>query len=326
MKEILSQEEIDALLKALSSGDIGAETIEKEGKKEARFKVYDFRRPEKFSKDQLRTFHMIFSTFVRLASTSLAGFLRSRLQMNLISIDQLTYDEFVRSVPNPTFVCVFSIHPLEGQCVLQIGLDAVFPMIDKLMGGIGEDLPTLRPLTEIESKIILEVVARIMGAMKESWMNIYNIDPRVEALESNLEFVRVVSGNDMVILFSFEVEVSNKSGMMTICIPYIVIEPIAQKLSASLWFASKKTHDPQIQANLTRRLEKIMLPLRVELGGVSLSMKELLNLEAGDVIVLDRKIEEPLGIFVGKKLKMRGVSGRRGRRLAVRITELLEED
>lgn len=326
MKEILSQEEIDALLKALSSGDIEADTIEKEVKKETRFKVYDFRRPEKFSKDQLRTFHMIFTTFVRLASTSLAGFLRSRLQMNLISIDQLTYDEFVRSVPNPTFVCVFSIHPLEGQCILQVGLDVVFPMIDKLMGGIGDDLPTPRPLTEIESKIILEVVERIMGAMKESWINIYHIEPRVETLESNLEFVRIVSGNDMVILFSFEVEIGNKTGMMTICIPYIVVEPIAQKLSASLWFASKKTHDPVIQANLTKRLEKVVLSLRVELGRARLSMRELLNLEIGDVIVLDKKIEEPLGIFVGKNLKMRGISGRQGRRLAVRITELLEED
>lgn len=326
MKEILSQEEIDALLKALSSGDLEAEAIDTGKAKETRFKVYDFRRPEKFSKDQLRTFHMIFTTFVRLASTSLAGFLRSRLQMNLVSIDQLTYDEFVRSVPNPTFVCVFSIHPLEGQCILQIGLDAVFPMIDKLMGGIGEDLPTPRPLTEIESKIILEVVERVMGAMKESWMNIYNIEPRIETLESNLEFVRVVSGNDMVILFSFEIEVGNKSGMMTICIPYIVVEPIAQKLSASLWFASKKTHDPTIQANLTRRLEKVKLFLRVELGRTRLSVRDLLNLEVGDVIVLEKRVEEPLEIFVGKIPKMKGVTGRRGRRLAVRITELLEED
>ncbi|MGQ9747059.1 MAG: flagellar motor switch protein FliM [Candidatus Caldatribacteriaceae bacterium] len=326
MKEILSQEEIDALLKALSSGDIGVEAVEKEQKKETRFKVYDFRRPEKFSKDQIRTFHMIFTTFTRLASTSLAGFLRSRLQINLISIDQLTYDEFVRSVPNPTLVGVFSVHPLEGQCVLQIGLDVVFPMIDRLMGGIGEVLPSLRPLTEIEGKIILDVTERIMGAMKESWMNIYNIDPRVETLESNLEFVRVVSGNDMIILFSFEVEVGNKSGMMTICIPYIVIEPISQKLSASLWFASKKVQDPKIQDNIRMRLEKVLLPLRIELGRTKVSMRELLGLEVGDVVVLDRKVEEPLGIFVGKNLKMWGIAGRRGRRLAVRITEIAEED
>ncbi|MGQ9473670.1 MAG: flagellar motor switch protein FliM [Candidatus Caldatribacteriaceae bacterium] len=326
MKEILSQEEIDALLKALSSGDIGVEAVEKEQKKETRFKVYDFRRPEKFSKDQIRTFHMIFTTFARLASTSLAGFLRSRLQINLISIDQLTYDEFVRSVPNPTLVGVFSVHPLEGQCVLQIGLDVVFPMIDRLMGGIGEVLPSLRPLTEIEGKIILDVTERIMGAMKESWMNIYNIDPRVETLESNLEFVRVVSGNDMIILFSFEVEVGNKSGMMTICIPYIVIEPISQKLSASLWFASKKVQDPKIQDNIRMRLEKVLLPLRIELGRTKVSMRELLGLEVGDVVVLDRKVEEPLGIFVGKNLKMWGIAGRRGRRLAVRITEIAEED
>ncbi len=326
MKEILSQEEIDALLKALSSGGVEAKDLEKETKKETTFKVYDFRRPEKFSKDQIRTFHMIFTTFVRLASTSLAGFLRSRLQMSLISIDQLTYDEFVRSVPNPTFVCVFSIHPLEGQCILQIGLDVVFPMIDKLMGGIGDEFPNPRSITEIEGRIILEIVERIMGAMKESWMNIYNIDLRVETLESNLEFVRVVSGNDMVILFSFEVEVGNKSGMMTICIPYIVIEPIAQKLSASLWFASKKSYDPVVQENLHKRLEKVSLPLIVQLGKTRLSMREILNLEVGDVIALDKKMSDPLDVFIGKNLKMRGVSGRRGKRLALRITELIEEE
>jgi len=326
MGEILSQEEIDALLRALSSGAAEAEKIKEEAKPEVRLKVYDFRRPEKFSKDQIRTFHMIFSTFARLGATNLAGFLRSRLQVDLVSVDQLTYDEFVRSVPSPTFVCVFSIPPLEGHCVLQMSLDIVFLMLDRLLGGVGAPPGNLRPLTEIENRIMLEVVERLMSALKEAWANIYQIDPRVENLESNLEFVQIVSGNDMVVLFSFEVEVGERSGVMTVCIPYIVVEPIAQKLSASLWFASRKSYDARAQENIKHWLQRVRLPVWVKLGEARIRLRELLALEVGDVLLLDRRVHEPLEVYVGKRVKMRGLPGRSGRRLAVKVTEYVEEE
>ncbi|MCS7241146.1 flagellar motor switch protein FliM [Candidatus Caldatribacterium sp.] len=326
MGEILSQEEIDALLRALSSGAAEAERIKEEAKPEVRLKVYDFRRPEKFSKDQIRTFHMIFSTFARLGATNLAGFLRSRLQIDLVSVDQLTYDEFVRSVPSPTFVCVFAIPPLEGRCVLQMSLDVVFSMIDRLLGGVGVPLGNLRPLTEIENRIMFEVVERLMSAFREAWANIYQVEPRVETLESSLEFVQIVSGSDMTVLFSFEVEVGERSGVMTICIPYIVVEPITQKLSASLWFASRKSHDARAQENIRYWIQRVRLPVWVKLGEAHIRLRELLTLEVGDVLLLERKVDEPLEIYVGKRLKMRGVPGRSGRRLAVKVTEYVEEE
>ncbi|MDK2896273.1 MAG: flagellar motor switch protein FliM [Candidatus Atribacteria bacterium] len=327
MGEILSQEEIDALLRALSSGEVEAEEVKEEERRErTAVKPYDFRRPEKFSKDQIRTLHMIFSAYSRLVSTNLAGFLRSRVQVELISIDQLTYDEFVRSVPNPAFICIFSLLPLEGRCVLQMGLDAVFPMIDRLLGGPGAVPANLRSLTEIENRIMGEVVARMMSALGEAWENIFRIDPRVEAWESNLEFVQVVSGNDMIILFTFKLDMGDKSGMITICIPYIVIEPITQNLSASLWFAGRSTHDvEEVKAKTQKRLERVKLPLIVELGRTFISLRDLLNLELGDVIVLDRRVKEPLEVLVGKKPKMKGVAGRLGNRLAVKILDLKEE-
>ncbi|MEN3202604.1 MAG: flagellar motor switch protein FliM [Atribacterota bacterium] len=326
MGEILSQEEIDALLKALSSGAAEAEKIKGEAKSEVRVKVYDFRRPEKFSKDQIRTFHMIFSTFARLGATNLAGFLRSRFQIDLVSVDQLTYEEFVRSVPSPTFVCVFSLPPLEGRCVLQISLDVVFSMIDRLLGGIGVPLGNPRPLTEIENRIMLEVVERLMGAFREAWANIYQVDPRVETLESNLEFVQIVSGSDMTVLFSFEIEVAERSGVMTICIPYIVVEPITQKLSASLWFASRKSHSAKAQEDIRYWIQRVRLPVWVKLGEAHIRLRELLTLEVGDVLLLERKADEPLEIYVGKRVKMRGIPGRSGRHLAVKVIEYVEEE
>ena len=326
MSDILSQEEIDALLRALDSGSLEAEAIKEEGKEGGRLKVYDFRRPEKFSKDQIRTFHMIFSSLARLTSTSLAAFLRSRCQVELVSVDQLTYDEFVRSVPNPTFVCIFSLPPLEGRCVLQMNLDMVFLILDRLLGGSGSTVFHPRPLTEIENRIMLEVAERIMGALKDSWANIQEVEPQIEALESSLEFVQVVSGNDMVILFTFSVEVGEREGMMTVCIPYLVVEPITQRLSASLWFASRKSNDHQVQEKVKKKINQVRLPVVVELGKATISLKELLSLEVGDVVVLDKRVGEPLNILVGKKVKMKGMPGRSGRRLAIKITELEEEE
>lgn len=328
-KEILSQEEIDVLLKTLTEGEEAAETvkqeIEKEKVSERRIKVYDFRRPERFSKDQIRTFHMIFSAFSRLASSSLAAFLRSRVQINLLSVDQLTYDEFVRSVPNPTYLCIFSMLPLEGRCLLQISLDIVFLMLDRLLGGPG-DVPTnIRALTEIENRIMGGIMERVMMAMAEAWSSIYSIEPRIEAMESNLEFVQIVSGNDMVILFSFEIEIGDRQGMLTMCIPYIVVEPITRSLSASLWFASRKSSDPEIQKNVERLITRVKLPISVELGRTNISLGDFLNLEVGDVVVLDQRIDRPLNVRVGKRVKMVGVPGRVGSRIAVRVDRLKEE-
>lgn len=326
MGDILSQEEIDALLKGLTSGSLEAEAVKEEKREGGRLKVYDFRRPEKFSKDQIRTFHMIFSALARLASTNLAALLRSRCQVELVSTDQLTYDEFVRSVPSPTFVCIFSLLPLEGRCVLQMNLDVVFPMLDRLLGGLGNTVFSPRPLTEIENRIMTEVTERIMNALKESWTNIQQVEPRIEALESNLEFVQVVSGNDMVILFTFSVEVREREGMMTICIPYLVVEPITQRLSASLWFAGRRLSDPQIQEKVKKRINQVRLPVAVELGRANITLRELLSLEVGDVVALDKRVGEPLDVLVGKKTKMKGMPGRVGRRLAIKITELEEEE
>ncbi|BER91343.1 flagellar motor switch protein FliM [Atrimonas thermophila] len=328
-KEILSQEEIDALLKALTEGEETAEAvkqeIEKEKVSERRVKVYDFRRPERFSKDQIRTFHMIFSAFSRLASTNLAAFLRSRVQINLLSVDQLTYDEFVRSVPSPTYLCIFSMLPLEGRCLLQISLDIVFLMLDRLLGGPGGVPAHIRALTEIENRIMGGIMERVMMAMTEAWSSIYSIEPRIEAMESNLEFVQIVSGNDMVILFSFEIEIGDRQGMLTVCIPYIVVEPITRSLSASLWFASRKSSDPETQKNVERLMGKVKLPISVELGRTNISLGDFLELEVGDVVVLNQRLNKPLNIRVGKKVKMVGVPGRVGNRIAVRVDRLKEE-
>ncbi|HSV32220.1 MAG TPA: flagellar motor switch protein FliM [Atribacteraceae bacterium] len=325
MSEILSQEEIDALLNAIDSGAVEAEAIKEEGKKEQnRLKIYDFRRPEKFSKDQIRTFHMIFSAFARLCSTNLAGFFRTRFQLELVSIDQLTYDEFVRSVPHPTFVCIYSMLPLEGRSVMQMSLDIVFPMLDRLLGGAGSVPKNLRALTEIENRIMGGVIERSMRALREAWMNIKQIEPRVDALESGLEFIQVVPGNDMVILLSFDAEMGERTGMITIAIPYVVVEPITQNLSASLWFSGRKAYDPKNQERLKQQIEKVKLPLRVELGRTGIRLRDLLDLEVGDVVSLEKKKDRPLDILVGKKTKMRGYPGRMGNQMTVKIIDVGE--
>ena len=325
MPEILSQDEIDALLEALSSGTLDVEAIkQKETKK---IKVYDFKRPDKFSKDQIRGLQMIHESFARLLTTTLSARVRSVVQMKVVSVDQVTYEEFTRSLLNPTVLVLFSLEPLEGTSILEINPSLIFAIIDRLLGGRGEPLRKPRELTDIEVTVVRRLIDDFLSVLEEAWGHVVELKLRFEGLETNPQFVQIAPPNDMTAVVTLDAKVGDIEGMINLCFPYFILEPIVSKLSAQYWFSAiRKETPPEMLENLKRRLERVRIPVSVELGTSSITVEELLNLDVGDVILLNEKVNSLVSIKVGEKVKFKGKVGTVGRKLAVRVESLAAEE
>lgn len=325
MSEVLSQSEIDALLSALSSGEIDVEEVKKEETK-AKIRVYDFRRPNKFSKDQTRTLQMIHENFARLITSYLSANLRSIVQVSVASVDQTTYEEFIRSVPNPTIINLFSINSGEGQALLEINPSIAYTIIDRLLGGPGKSIKDSRPLSEIEQRIIKLVTDKILTNLNEAWLNVTNLKAKTAKIETNPQFLQIVSPNETVAVIVFKVILGESEGFMNICIPYISIETMIDKLNAHFWFSQSINKIPENQRNVEAGLKKSYLPVAVELGKTTITIKDLLELQVGDVITLDQLTTEPLIVKVQDKVKFLGTVGLLKNKLAVQITETIAEE
>jgi flagellar motor switch protein FliM len=323
---VLSQNEIDSLLQDLDSGKVEAEEIKKESKEKS-VKVYDFKRPDKLSKDQLRTLRMIYENLARLLTTTLSNQLRSMVQVELTSIEQLSYDEFIRSLPQPTIMSICDFNPLPGEFILELNPGIGYAIIERLFGGQGKSPDNIRNFTDIEETVIKKVVNKSLGAFTEAWENVTELDPRIKSLESNPQFTQIVPSNDMVILATFDSEIAEAQGLINVCIPYIVLEPIVSKLNAQYWFAT--THDDSnSQDNLRKlkdRLSKAKLPVIVNLASTEITVADLLDLQVGDVIKLDQKATEEAIIQVGNRRKFRGRPGVLGSKLALEISSVIDE-
>jgi len=327
MTEILSQAEIDALLSALSTGETNADQAKgsaQDGRKA--IKVYDFKRPNKFSKEQLHTIQAIHENFSRLLNTYFSAHLRTPVQINVVSVEQLTYEEVVGSIPNPTIMNIVTAEPLEGNIIFEINPAIAFTIIDRLFGGPGEAPEKMRGLTDIERTIIEKVVNSLLDLLAEAWENIVQFNPKLEIIESNPQFAQIVSPTEMVVMTTLETKIGEREGLMTICIPYLVLEPIISKLSAHFWYSStsRKATSEQIEA-LKQRVEKVKVPLSARLGSADITIGELLELQRGDVIQLNKPTSEPIEILVGSRTKFYGVPGLNGSRLAVQITGVARE-
>lgn len=327
MTEILSQDEIDALLTAISTGEV--DTTDYTATKEQRkVKIYDFRRPDKFSKDQIRTLQMMHETFARLTTTALSAQLRALVSVHVASVDQLTYEEFIRSIPNPTTLAVINMDPLKGSAVLEIDPSITFTIIDKLFGGMGESSAKIsRELTDIELSVMEGIIVRILGNLREAWSNVIDLRPRLGNIETNPQFAQIVPPNDMVVLITLETKVGEVEGMTNLCIPYITIEPVISKLSAQYWYSSiRKGITDENMSIIQNRLETVELPIVAEIGEVSISVQEVLDLSVGDVIKLpDTKMSSDMTVRIGGRKKYKCRPGLIGSRIAIQVGEEIEE-
>jgi flagellar motor switch protein FliM len=328
MTEVLSQDEIDQLLTAISTGEIESEGDLKKGAETRKIKIYDFKRPDKFSKDQIRTLQMMHETFARLSTTSLSAQLRTIVHVHVASVDQLTYEEFLRSIPNPTTIAVINMDPLKGSSILEIDPSITFTIIDRLFGGPGEASKINRELTDIELSVVEGIIVRILGNLREAWSNVIDLRPRLGNIETNPQFAQIVPPTDMVVLITLETKVGDVEGMTNFCIPYLTIEPIISKLSAQYWYSSiRKGGTTENLAILKKRLETVYIDLIAELGNLEISVKDVLGLGKGDIIKLERnKVDDDMVLKIGNRSKFNARPGVVGNHMSVQITGKAEQD
>ncbi len=326
MNEVLSQDEIDQLLQAISTGDSGADEF-KPVADTRRIKIYDFRRPDKFSKEQIRTVSNMHETFARLTTTSLSAQLRTLVHVHVASVDQLTYEEFIRSIPTPTTLAVINMDPLKGNAVLEIAPEITFIIIDRLFGGSGNAGGKVnRDLTDIEQSVMEGIIVRILANMREAWTQAIDLRPRLQQIETNPQFAQIVPPSEMVILVTLEIKIGEEAGMMNICIPYITIEPIVSKLSSSFWFSSvRRSSTTQYLDTLKEKLDDVEMELVADIGSMNMPIRDVLSLRIGDVIRINTiKVGEPLTLSVGSKKKFYCQPGVIGKKVAVQIIEKID--
>ncbi|MFA6855700.1 MAG: flagellar motor switch protein FliM [Treponema sp.] len=327
MNEVLSQDEIDQLLTAISSGDSEADDF-KPVSDTRKIKIYDFKRPDKFSKEQLRTVSNMHETFARLTTTSLSAQLRSLVHVHVASVDQLTYEEFIRSIPTPTTLAVVNMDPLKGNAVLEIDPTITFCVIDRLFGGRGTTTGNKnRDLTDIEQSVMEGIIVRILANMREAWTQVIDLRPRLGQIETNPQFAQIVPPSEMVVLVTLETKVGDEEGMMNFCIPYLTIEPIISKLSSQFWFSSvRRSSTTQYLGTLKEKLSSVDMDVVAEVGSIDLPIREVLSLRVGDVIRLSNiRVGDPLTLSIGNKKKFYCQPGVVGKKMAVQITGKIED-
>ncbi|WP_202077099.1 flagellar motor switch protein FliM [Caldalkalibacillus salinus] len=326
MAEVLSQGEIDALLSALSSGEMDAEELKKEDV-EKKVRTYDFKRALRFSKDQIRSLTRIYENYARLLTTYFSGQLRTFVQISVASVDQLPYDEFIRSIPRMTILNVYNAAPLEGRMVMEVHPNIAYAMLDRMLGGQGDGAHNISDLTEIETIVMKKIFSKALETFEEAWTSVIDLEVDLEMLEVNPQFLQMVSPNETVAVISLSTKIGEATGMINFCIPHVVLEPIMPKLSAHHWLSTqKKAREPVEQQAIENRVKKTKIPLVAELGQSHIHVHEFLQLSAGDVIRLDQTVEEPVQLKVGNKVKYYAQPGNYKGKMAVQVLEAVEEE
>ena len=329
MADILSQNEIDSLLSAFATGEgASGEAGGEGGEVDDRIrevKVYDFNHPDRFSKDQIRTMHNLHDHFARIFSISLSAFLRTIVEVKLVSVDQISYEEFIRSIPNPTSLNIINMDPLEGKALIELSPTLSFPVVDRLMGGAGNVFKKNRELTEIEQTIIEKVLYRAFDCLHEAWANVLPLNLSLEQCETNPQLLmQLYLPSEMVILMTFEVTMGEISGTLSFCVPYPTLEPIASQLSSSSWYAaSKKDLSEEHAEVLYDRLRRVSIPIAAFIGSAQMNMSDLLSLNEGDVVQLNKRTDDDCVLRIGEEYRYFAKSGKKRGHNAVQITKII---
>ncbi len=323
MPEVLSQNEVDALLSAVSevSMDLASEVDQGPARDVS---VYDFKRPERVSKDQMRALETHHEVMARNLAATLSGYLRAIVDCKLTTVEQLTYSEFIMSLPNPTCFNLLTAEPLEGKIVLEINPSIVFPFVDKLLGGdAGPGSVLEREMTDIETKLFGRINELILVHLRETWAPIKALDFAIVQTESNPQLLPIVAPNEVVVLISFEVRMGEISGMMNLCIPYPVIEPVMTAFSTvQSWYSQRRkgVEISEAQDYVKRSLKAASLEVTGYLAETDISVRQLLELSLGQVLVTDKSASSPLMLTVSGKPKFLGRAGTYHGKRAFQIT------
>ena len=325
MGDVLSQNEIDNLLQALSSGELDAEEIKDSDEKQ--IKNYDFARPAKFSKEHLRTLEIIFEHYGRLLSTNLPVYLRKAIQVEVMNSEAVSYSEFSNALSNPVLLGIINFAPLKGNIILEIASNLGYAMVDRMLGGEGEPLEKTREFSEIELLIIERILTVCVNLLHEPWENVVDIHPRLERIETNSQFAQIISPREMIAIVTINIKIGDVEGLMNVCLPYLTLEDIMDKLNTKYWYSTMQDKDEQQYVDAIETLiSKAPIPMKAVLGNSTISVSDFSGLQVGDIIRLDTKVNQELDVFVGNIKKFTALPGSSGDKYAVRITSVIREE
>ena len=330
MGDVLSQAEVESLLSAMEgSGPAPMQPIPTRGPVASGFTArprekvtpYDFKRPERVGKEQMRALQTLHEGFGRNFGAALSALLRAIVEVKLTSVDQLTYSEFVFSLENPTCFNLLRAAPLEGNLILDINPSILYPIIDRLLGGGRENVPPARrPLTEIELRLVARITNLFLQEMKKAWENVVHLDLVVEKVESNPQLVQIVPPNEVVVLISFELTIGELRGMMNLCIPFNSIERISSKLSSNSWVTfGRRQASEESKKQIRRSLQGSTVELCVHLAATKISTGDMIGLRVGDIITTDKDVHAPISVSVEGVEKFRARPGAFKGRKAIQI-------
>lgn len=326
MGDILSQNEIDDLLKALSTGELDAQQIQTTTQ-EKKIKSHDFKRASKFAKDHIKTLNIIHDNYARLVTNFLTGYLRTLVQVDVVTVEALPYSDFSNSVSNPVVLAIIDFTPLSGSVILEIEPHIAYALVDRILGGKGSSMEKVREFTEIELAIIERIIIQILNLMREPWENVISIRPRLDKIETNAQFAQIVAQNETVALITLSAKVGDVDGMINICIPHMVVEPIASKLSTRFWFSNiQKEATPEMKESIEAKIQNTMAPVKAILGKTTISVSDFIELQPGDVLPLDANINEDMEVQVGDIVKFYAKPGVKKNKVAIKITKVIKRE
>ena len=315
---VLSQEEIDNVFKQLKDGAADDDPAKKA-------QVYDFRRPDRIAKDQLRAIHQLHENFARSLASSLSGYLRAYVAVNLVSVEQLSFIEFTQCLPSPTSLVALGMKPFDGNAVLELNPSLVFPIIEMLLGGSGKVATKItREVTEIEQSILEGLIRIILHDLRNAWQAVATLEFSIEAHETEPQLLQFLAPNEAVVAISMEVRIGDTAGMMNIGIPSIIVKMLRQKFDQQ-WSIRKTQATEEEHARILRLIRPSSLHLDARLNGPTMGVDALLDLEEGDVLAFDFPVERPVDIAINGKLKYRGEIVSSGRKRAFQIQEPILE-
>lgn len=326
MADVLSQSEIDALLSALSTGELESEDVGKDDEKH-KIKLYDFRSPQKFSKEHIRTLELIHDNYARIISNYLTGQTRQNVKVKIETVEQITYEEFIHSVQNPTIITIFKMMPLVGTIILETNPQFSLQIIDVLLGGKGNRKIETKEFTDIDKNIMKQITAGMISNLKLAWDSIIEVEPEVEAIETNPAVNQTLAPNDPVALITFSVEMNKRSTFINMCIPYLSIEKILDKLVVQYAFRNDdESQMAESREKLEKGLKKVDIDIRAELGHTHITVDDFLKLTVGDVIRLDNKSSSPIKVYIGNEDCYYAKPGIVGKNTGVMILDISDKE
>ena len=325
MSDVLSQNEIDSLLAALSTGELDVDEIKDNN--EQQVKNYDFARPSKFSKEHLRTLEIIFEHYGRLLSTNLPVYLRKNVQVEVMNSEAVTYSEFSNALSNPVLLGIVNFAPLQGNIIIEMASNLGYTIVDRMLGGRGEPMDKVREFSEIELLIIERIMIICVNLLKDPWENVVDIHPRLERIETNSQYAQIISPSEMIAIVTINLRIGEVEGLMNICLPFLTVDDLLDKLNTKYWYSNmQEQDDTDYTETIETLIQRAKLPVKAVLGNSLISVSDFATLQRGDIIRLDRKVDDELDVYVGNIRKFTALPGSSGDKYAVRVTSVIREE